>query len=53
MLMVWTNGSISHDPPIKYYECRYDNILVTKYQDDTYDIQYPKEANKKLKQQVK
>jgi endogenous inhibitor of DNA gyrase (YacG/DUF329 family) len=47
-LMVWINGSISHDPPVKYYECRYDNIRVTKYQDETYDIQYPQEKTKKL-----
>ena len=41
-LMVWLNGSINHDPPTKYYQCRNDNIYVTKFQDGTYDIQYPK-----------
>jgi outer membrane protein assembly factor BamB len=41
-LMVWLNGSINHDPPIKYYQCRNDNIYVTKFQDGTYEIQYPK-----------
>ena len=46
--MVWLNGSITHDPPINYYQCRNDNIYVTKFQDGTYEIQYPKKNNKKF-----
>ena len=26
-LMVWKNGSILHDPPIKRYECGYCEII--------------------------
>jgi hypothetical protein len=37
-LMVWLNGSISHDPPVKYYLCRNDNIYVTKLSDNSYEI---------------
>ena len=48
VLMVWLNGSISHDSPINYYQCRNDNIYVTKFEDGTYEIQYPKKDNKKL-----
>ena len=29
-LMVWLNGSIMHDPPINYYQCRNDNIYGYK-----------------------
>ena len=45
-LMVWLNGSIMHDPPVNHYQCRNDNIYVTKFQDGTYEIQYPKKNNK-------
>ena len=48
VLMVWLNGSISHDSPMKYYQCRNDNIYVTKFEDGTYEIQYPKKDNKKF-----
>jgi len=37
-LMVWLNGSISHDPPLKYYQCRICNVNVTKFPDETYEI---------------
>jgi transcription elongation factor Elf1 len=37
-IMIWLNGSISHDPPIKYYECRVCNINVTKQPDGSYEI---------------
>ncbi len=47
-LMIWLNGSITHDSPINYYECRNDNIHVTKFQDGTYEIEYPKNKNKKF-----
>jgi len=46
--MVWLNGSIVHDPPINFYQCRNDNIYVTQFQDGTYEIQYPKKNNKKF-----
>jgi len=47
-LMVWLNGSITHDSPVNYYECRNDDIHVTKFQDGTYEIEYPKNKNKKF-----
>ena len=37
-LMVWLDGSISHDRPVKYYLCRNDNIYVTKLPDNSYEI---------------
>ena len=40
-LMVWKNGSILHDPPIKRYECGYCEIIVTKYMDGSYEIIKP------------
>jgi hypothetical protein len=45
-LMVWLNGSISHDPPIKYYLCRNDNIYVTKQPDDSYEVTKVKSEEK-------
>jgi transposase-like protein len=39
VIMVWINGSISHDPPIKYYVCRSCNVNVTKHHDDSYEIE--------------
>ena len=40
-LMVWKNGSILHDPPIKRYECGYCEIVLTKYMDGSYEIIKP------------
>lgn len=40
-LMVWTNGSILHDPPTKRYECGYCEILVTKYLDGSTETTRP------------
>ena len=37
-MMVWLNGSISHDPPVKQYECRNCNIRVIKQPDGSYEI---------------
>src|SRR4029079_15450234 len=37
-MMFWLNGSISHDPPVKQYECRNCNIRVTKQPDGSYEI---------------
>jgi len=36
--MVWLNGSISHDPPVKYYLCRICNVCITKQPDNSYEI---------------
>jgi hypothetical protein len=38
LMCMWLNGSISHDPHVKYYLCRNDNIYVTKMPDDSYEI---------------
>jgi hypothetical protein len=37
-IMVWLNGSISHDPPVKTYECRVCHLAVLKRSDGDYDI---------------
>jgi transposase-like protein len=37
-LMIWLNGSISHDPPIKYYTCRGCKIGVSRYSETSYDM---------------
>ncbi|MGI0037313.1 MAG: hypothetical protein ACRD99_03035 [Nitrososphaera sp.] len=37
-IMVWLNGSIMHDPPVKNYECRVCHLSVTKYADGDYDV---------------
>jgi endogenous inhibitor of DNA gyrase (YacG/DUF329 family) len=37
-LMVWLNGSIMHDPPVKNYECRVCRLSVTKYADGEYEV---------------
>ena len=37
-LMVWLNGSISHDPPVKYYLCWICNVYITKQPDNSYEI---------------
>jgi hypothetical protein len=36
-IMVWLNGSVLHDPPVKIYECRRCQLSVTKYPDGTYE----------------
>lgn len=46
-IMIWLNGSISHDPPIKYYECRVCNINVTKQPDDSYEMVEAKKQKQK------
>jgi hypothetical protein len=43
-LMIWLNGSISHDPPIKYYTCRGCKIGVSRYSETSYDV-YETEKN--------
>jgi hypothetical protein len=47
--MIWLNGSISHDPPVKYYECRVCNINVTKQLDDSYEIVEAKNKSRSKK----
>ncbi|MDQ3883230.1 MAG: hypothetical protein M3243_04160 [Thermoproteota archaeon] len=37
-IMVWLNGSVLHDPPVKQYECRECKLFVVKYQDGNYDV---------------
>jgi transposase-like protein len=37
-MMVWLNGSISHDPPVKHYTCRICNVYITKQNDNSYQI---------------
>ena len=36
-MMVWINGSVLHDPPVKEYECRRCLLLVVRYPDGNYD----------------
>jgi endogenous inhibitor of DNA gyrase (YacG/DUF329 family) len=45
-MMVWLNGSISHDPPVKYYICRICNIYVTKQADNSYEFAKIKDEKK-------
>ena len=37
-IMVWLNGSISHNPPVKKYTCRKCNLNVVGYSNNTYEI---------------
>ncbi|MDQ4014792.1 MAG: hypothetical protein M3136_03405 [Thermoproteota archaeon] len=37
-IMVWLNGSVLHDPPVKQYECRMCKLFVVKYQDGNYEV---------------
>ena len=37
-IMVWLNGSVLHDPPVKQYECRRCQIFLVKYADGNYEI---------------
>jgi hypothetical protein len=45
-MMVWLNGSISHDPPVKYYICRICNMYVTKQSDNSYEFAKIKDEKK-------
>ena len=47
VIMVWLNGSISHDPPVKYYTCRICNVNVTKQYDGSYNVTEIKAEQKK------
>lgn len=35
-IMIWLNGSVLHDPPVKEYECRTCQLSVTSYPDGNY-----------------
>ena len=37
-IMIWLNGSISHEQPIKYYSCRQCSINVLQESDGTIEI---------------
>lgn len=37
-IMIWLNGSVLHDPPVKQYECKVCKLFVVKYQDDSYEV---------------
>jgi hypothetical protein len=37
-IMVWLNGSIMHDTPVKNYECRICHLSVIKYSDGDYEV---------------
>jgi hypothetical protein len=36
--MVWLNGSVLHDPPVKTYECRVCQLTVVRQPDGEYDV---------------
>jgi len=38
-LMVWLNGSISHEVPTKLYTCRLCNINIIKYPDGSEELE--------------
>ncbi|HEY7508143.1 hypothetical protein [Candidatus Nitrososphaera sp. FF02] len=42
-IMVWLNGSVLHDPPTKFYQCRRCNINVTKLADGTIESDQPEQ----------
>jgi hypothetical protein len=35
--MIWLNGSVLHDPPVKQYECRQCKLFVVRYEDGSYE----------------
>jgi hypothetical protein len=37
VIMVWLNGSVLHDTPVKNYECRRCQQFVIKYSDGSYE----------------
>jgi hypothetical protein len=37
-IMVWLNGSVLHDPPVKTYECRVCQLTVVRQPDGEYDV---------------
>jgi endogenous inhibitor of DNA gyrase (YacG/DUF329 family) len=49
-LMVWLNGSVLHDPPVKQYHCRNCQLFVVRYQDGNYEV-VPVESEMQQQQQ--
>ena len=43
-VMVWLNGSVLHDPPVKFYQCRRCGINATKWADGTVETDRPEQA---------
>ena len=43
-VMVWLNGSVLHDPPVKFYQCRRCGINATKWADGTVETDQPEQA---------
>jgi hypothetical protein len=43
--MVWLNGSVLHDPPVKTYECRVCHLTVVRQPDGEYDIKQLEEKS--------
>jgi transposase-like protein len=37
-IMIWLNGSVLHEPPVKQYECRRCQLFVVKYADGNYEM---------------
>jgi len=51
-IMVWLNGSVLHDPPTKYYECRVCGIRVTSLPDGTMETEPIEQQQQQQKQQA-
>lgn len=48
-IMMWLNGSVLHDPPVKEYKCRRCQLFVVKYPDGNYEAK-PIEQNQQQQQ---
>ncbi|CAN5200705.1 hypothetical protein BH18THE2_BH18THE2_31910 [soil metagenome] len=44
-LMVWLNGSISHEISTKFYTCRVCKINITKYPDGSEELEQIKASS--------
>jgi len=42
-IMVWLNGSVLHDPPTRFYQCRPCGIKVTKFADSSEETEQAKQ----------
>ncbi|HVX02189.1 MAG TPA: hypothetical protein VHA09_03470 [Nitrososphaera sp.] len=51
-IMVWLNGSVLHDPPTKFYECRQCKISVTKFADGTIETVQQQQLQEEEQQQA-
>lgn len=36
--MIWLDGSVLHDPPVKHYECRRCRLYVVRFPDGNYEV---------------